>query len=81
MWDYGRHVLIQEVISQKQLKILNLCFRPCNLWEQEALLSWSVREPLKISNIFTVWSPVTYYRLHIILTFTFIVTCFDGFLT
>ena len=40
--------------EKKKLKILKFCFRLCSLWDQEALLSLSVREALKISIRFRV---------------------------
>jgi hypothetical protein len=44
----------QRAREKKKLKILKFCFRLCSLWDQEALLSLSVREALKISIRFRV---------------------------
>lgn len=76
----GRHILDRSSVK-KRMKIPKFWFRLYTFLEQDALLSYNVREPCKISIRFTVLLLVTCSKLHIVLTFTFILVCFSMFLT
>jgi hypothetical protein len=72
---------IRRSSVKKQLKIPKFWFRSYTFLEQEALLSYNVWEPCKISIRFIVLLSVTCCKLHFDLTFTFTLTCFCTFLT
>ena len=76
----GTHILDRSSVK-KWMKIPKFSFRLYTFLKQNASLSYNVREPCKISIRFTVLLLVTCSKLHIVLTFTFILVCFRMFLT